>query len=233
MVYVITITMKRFAFVLAVFLFVWGCDKPETAVLSKSSKSIEEASTETIFQPFYIYSDKDSFRNHYIPSGFMPNGRCITFNDGWKENCYSGETCVKVVYDLTCSAADQRWAGIYWLNPANNWGQQKGGFDLTGATKLTFWARGQEGGEKISEFTVGGITGNYPDSTKAMLGPVILTPEWKEYTIDLRGKDLSYISGGLAWTANMECHESAMCVFYLDDMRFEQLNPDFAIQNPP
>ena len=54
----------------------------------------------------------------------------------------------------------------------------------------------------------------------AVIGPVILTPEWKEYSIDLRGKDLSYISGGLAWSTNIEVNPQS-CVFYLDDIVYE------------
>ena len=213
--------MKFLKMVLAVSLCIYlaGCGK--TSNTDKSS-AVEAADKEsTTFQPFYIYTDKGSRENHYVPSGFMPDSSCTAVDEAWKENCYSGETCIKFIYDLACSAKGQKWAGVYWLNPANNWGQQKGGFDLTGATKLTFWARGESGQERIHEFILGGITGNYPDSTKAILGPVILTSQWKEYTIDLRGKDLSYISGGFAWSADVECQQGAQCIFYLDDIRFE------------
>jgi len=172
------------------------------------------------FSPFYVYKDVGSRENHYVPSGFMPNGKCINFNDRWQENCNSGSTCIRIDYDLECSRADQRWAGIYWLNPPNNWGQRKGGFNLQGATKLTFWARGEEGGEQIEEFTIGGITGDYPDTDKIVLGPVILSNQWKKYTFDLRGKELSYISGGFAWSTNEEVNGET-CIFYLDDIKYE------------
>lgn len=172
------------------------------------------------FAPFYVYSDRGSPGNHYVPSGFMPNGRCLSLNEAWTENCHSGKSCIRAEYDVLCSRKDQRWAGIYWLNPANNWGQRKGGFNLTGARQLTFWARGDHGGEQIQEFTVGGIMGNYPDTDIAVIGPVILADEWRRYTIDLRGKDLSYISGGLAWSTAEEVNPEA-CTFYLDEIRFE------------
>jgi hypothetical protein len=141
--------------------------------------------------------------------------------DGWTQDCQSGKTCIKIVYDLECSQQDQKWAGIYWLNPANNWGKRKGGFDLSGAEKLTFWAKGEKGGERIEEFTVGGITGDFPDSDVAIIGPVILTNEWTEYSMDLRGKDLSYISGGFAWATNVEANPEKSCTFYLDHIRYE------------
>ena len=85
---------------------------------------------------------------------------------------------------------------------------------------MIFWARGEQGVEQIQEFTVGGIMGNYPDSDTAMIGPVILTSEWREYTIDLRGKNLSYISGGFAWTTSENVNPTT-CIFYLDEIRFE------------
>lgn len=172
------------------------------------------------FPYFNIYSEKGSRQNHFVPSGFMPDGKCVSFEDAWTENCHGGQTCIKVEYDLECSRNGPKWAGVYWLSPANNWGQRKGGYNLTGAQKLTFWAKGEKGGEQIQEFTTGGISGNYPDSDTAVIGPVILSKEWRKYTIDLRGKDLSYISGGFAWTTSENVNQDE-CVFYLDDVRFE------------
>ena len=172
------------------------------------------------FKPFYIYSDKGSPGNHYVPAGFMPNGKCLAIDEAWIKDCHFGKSCIRVEYDVMCSRKDQKWAGIYWLNPANNWGQRKGGFNLTGAQQLTFWAKGDKGAEQIQEFTVGGIMGNYPDTDIAVIGPVILSNEWRRYTIDLRGKDLSYISGGIAWSTSEDVNLEP-CTFYLDEIRFE------------
>jgi len=188
--------------------------------ITQAKEAGKGSSTDNVFQPFYVFSDKGSRQNHYIPSGFMPNGRCITFSDTWQKDCHGGRTCIKVVYDVECSRKDQKWAGVYWLNPANNWGSRKGGYNLTEAKKLTFWAKGEKGGEQIQEFTIGGISGDYPDSDTAVIGPVILGAQWRQYTIDLRGKDLSYISGGFAWTTSEDVNPED-CTFYLDDIRFE------------
>jgi len=186
----------------------------------QKEKSAVEKKQEIPFTPFPIYTNIGSRDNHYIPSGFMPDGQCLTLNDRWQENCHSGSTCLKIVYDVACSRQGARWTGMYWQNPAHNWGNRKGGYNLTGATKLIFWARGEKGGERIEEFKMGGITGDYPDTDTAFIGPVILTPEWKQYTIDLRGKDLTYISGGFCWTTNTEVNLES-CTFYLDDLRYE------------
>ena len=214
--------MRQAKILLMVFLFfLSGCNgsAPENNEKGKqgSKMSGEEASS---FNTFIVYHNKGTRDNHFVPSGFMPNGKCLSFQDAWQEGCYEGSSCMKIVYDVACSLEDQQWVGIYWLNPANNWGTKKGGFDLRGANKLTFWAKGAKGGERVEEFIMGGVTGDYPDTDSAMIGPVILTNEWKQYTIDLRGKDLSYISGGFAWTTNVKVNPDG-CTFFLDNIQYE------------
>ena len=222
-------------FVLVVFLMATfvGCGNPgqqqapagQTSAVEgeQAAGSIQLVGTKEVapaFTPFNVFSSKGAQDNHYVPSGFMPNGKCITFSDTWQKDCQTGKTCIRVVYDVECSRGDQKWAGVYWLNPANNWGSRKGGYNLTGASRLTFWARGEKGGEQVQEFTVGGVFGDYPDSDTAVIGPVILGTKWKQYSIDLRGKDLSYISGGFSWTTSEDVNPED-CTFYLDNIRFE------------
>ena len=179
----------------------------------------EVESVVSSFKAFPIYTDGRSPDNHYIPSGYMGDYSDVRLDTTSFENPYSGSTCIKIVYSNLVSQG-ARWAGLYWQNPANNWGDRQGGFDLTGATKLTFWAKGEQGGERIEEFKLGGITGLYPDSDIAGIGPVLLTNEWKQYEIDLRGKDLSYISGGFALSTNIDVNPEG-ATFYLDDIRYE------------
>lgn len=171
------------------------------------------------FKRFNVFTDANARDNHYIPSGWMGDYGDMKFERAWKENPHSGTTCIKVTY-----TAEQKqgagWAGIYWQNPANNWGTKPGGFDLTGAKKLVFWTRGGKGGEVIAEFKVGGITGEYSDSDQASIGPITLTTEWKRYEIDLTGLDLSYISGGFCWAASAMDNPDGFTL-YLDDIYYE------------
>src|SRR3989338_3332840 len=148
------------------------------------------------FKTFPVYTDAKSPDNHYIPSGWMGDYGDLKYDDRFMQNPHSGSTSIKITYN-TNATQGARWAGIYWQNPPNNWGTRPGGYDLTGAKKLPFWVRGEKGGERIEEFKVGGITGEYADSDVAGIGPVVLTTEWQEFTIDLEGKDLSSISGGI------------------------------------
>ncbi len=169
--------------------------------------------------PFYVYADRGSISNHYIPSGWMGDYSDIKLDVGSEENPYFGKTCIKVVY-LNKASNGARWAGIYWQNPPNNWGGVDGGLDLSKATKLTFWARGEKGGERIEEFKMGGIMGEYSDSDTAGIGPVVLEKDWKQYTIDLKGKDLSYIIGGFVWATNLDVNPDG-ATFYLDEIKYE------------
>jgi hypothetical protein len=42
----------------------------------------------------------------------------------------------------------------------------------------------------------------------------------KQYAIDLKGKDMSYIIGGFAWATNADVNPDGATV-YLDEIKFE------------
>jgi hypothetical protein len=216
-----------------------GSNQPKTAGMPEEAKQVAKANYSydeeesydtgssagkaatftTGFKGFPVYTDARSPDNHFIPSGYMGDYSDVKVDTACFDNPHSGTTCIKFTYSNATSQG-ARWAGLYWQSPANNWGDKKGGFDLTGAAKLTFWARGAMGGERIEEFKVGGITGLYPDSDVAGIGPVLLTADWQKYEIDLKGKDLSYISGGFCWGTNVDVNPDG-AVFYLDDIKYE------------
>lgn len=171
--------------------------------------------------PFYVFTEKGSKLNHFSPSGWMGDYGDLKISDAYRVNPKAGETCIQISYSAM-KRNGAGWAGVYWQEPANNWGNSKGGFDLTGAKKLRFWARGEKGGETIAEFKMGGIAEQSQpgDSTAASIGPITLTKEWQEYTIDLSDKDLSYIIGGFAWAASSEANPSGF-VIYVDEIVYE------------
>ncbi len=167
---------------------------------------------------FFVYKDKGNRGNHYIPSGWMGDASDIKMNLNSKEAPYEGKTCIEFNYSAK-GKGGANWAGVFWQNPANNWGEKKGGFDLRGATKLTFWAKGKAGNERIMEFKMGGIGGTYGDSDSVGIGPIDLTADWQQYTIDLTDVDLSYVNGGFCWASNADSNPDG-AVFYLDDIRY-------------
>lgn len=179
----------------------------------------EPTTVEGVFEGFKVYTDANSPDNHYAPSGWMGDWSDIEVQNASFDNPHTGTTCIKFVYSPNRSQG-ANWAGVYWQNPPNNWGGRPGGYDLTGAKKLVFWARGENGGERIEEFRLGGVTGQYPDSDVAGFGPALLNKEWTKYEIDLTGKDLSYISGGFMWSANLDGNPDGFTI-YFDDISYE------------
>ncbi len=165
--------------------------------------------------PCKVYGNcEDEGDQSFIASGWMGSTDAIEYDDCWKENPHAGDSCIKCVF-----SDPKGWGGIVWQNPANNWGDDEGGVDLTGAKQLSFWARGDKGGEMV-EFKMGIIAKNKPywDTGKASLGKIKLTPEWKQYIIPLTGKDLSRIMTGFVWVTQ---GRATPVTFYLDDIAYE------------
>lgn len=190
---------------------------------------------------FYVYANRGSKLNHYIPSGWMGDHGDLKFNPGWVKNQAakkdgkdskakpgdaaagsSEDTCIQVKYTAERKQGNG-WAGIYWQHPSNNWGDKRGGYDLSAYSKLTFMAKGEQGGELIDKFFIGGITGQTEegDSDEANVSPVTLTKEWKKYEIPLKGLDLSHIIGGFGFAANADSNPDGF-VLYLDEIKLEK-----------
>jgi Beta-galactosidase/beta-glucuronidase len=150
----------------------------------------------------------------FVPTGWMGNQENIRLEEQWRDRPHSGETCVKVSY-----VGKDGWAGVVWQHPANDWGERPEGWNLTGAKKLTFWARGETGEETV-DFSFGllGTDKKYYDTASGKLPGVRLTKEWKQYEVDLTGKNLSRIKSGFAWVV---AAQGKPITFYLDDIRFE------------
>lgn len=150
----------------------------------------------------------------YAPAGYMGNAAAIKLDEASTVMPHRGKTCLKVTY-----TANDNWGGVVWQSPANDWGDQPGGWNLNGAKNLTFWARGAQGGEKVAFlFGLIGIDKTYHDSATGKQEGVVLTKDWKQYSIDLTGKDLSQIKTGFAWTL---ASTGQPITFYLDDVKYE------------
>jgi len=172
------------------------------------------------FFPFHVFYDGgDHGKNHGAPSGWMGDFRDLMMSTECVENPYSGKSCIKVTY-MAQGSKYANWAGVIWQNPPNNWGELDGGLNLTGARKVTFWARGERGGEVIDAFKFGGIVGAYPDSDSTCISRVVLRSEWTRYEIDLTQCDLSYISGLFCFVFSRFSNPEG-CTIYLDDIRLE------------
>lgn len=176
--------------------------------------------------PFVIYGDSAGQEVPFVPSGYMGDGSSIKVGTSYESaplaSGEQGETSLRINYS---AKGRNGWAGIYWLTPANNWGKIKGaGYDLTRSKQLTFWIRGDKGGEIIHEIKVGGITaGPYPDSGAATLGPLKLTKDWQQFVIDLSHVDTRHIIGGFAFVTRRIDSQKGI-TFYLDEIVYERDN---------
>ena len=193
--------------------------KKEETLNFKEVKIIKKKEKKVKFPGLYIYKDAGYKENKYLPTGWMGDTGDLRMSSRCFVEPKSGVSCVKIGYSARQSQGNG-WAGIYWQNPANNWGTEDKGFNLTGAKKLKFYIRGEKGGEIIDSFKVGGITGTYSDSADISFGPIILTKKWAKYEIDLKNYDLSHIIGGFCFVVTAESNPDSI-TFYLDEIVFE------------
>ena len=162
--------------------------------------------------PVPIY--EDGFESMpWVPSGWMGNVDDLTLDGDYADDTQSGTAAIRMRYTGTFN-----WVGVAWQNPPNNWGDQDGGFDLTGASAVEVWARGEYGGEQVT-FGVGLLASDraYPDSSIQKTETIALTSEWQRYLVSLEGKDLSSLKTGFVVT--LQGRRSPVTI-YLDSIRF-------------
>ena len=167
---------------------------------------------------------KVDVENLFSPSGFMGDGRAgrehVEFSAAHEGETDSGAYSIKIVYRF----GSRGWAGMYWLNRADNWGDEPGDdYSGLGVTRLSFRAKGATGHEVV-EFKAGDIRDQkkrYHDSFSKTLGRVRLSEEWREYTVDLSDADLSSVIGGFCWVASRDSNQGEAITFYLDDIVWE------------
>ena len=162
--------------------------------------------------PVSVY--EDSFEAMpWAPSGWMGSTESLTLDGGFTDNPHQGTASIRMRFE-----GKYGWVGVAWQNPPNNWGDIEGGFDLTGATELELWARGEYGGEKIS---IGvGLLGTdtvNPDSARTKVDNIVLTREWQRYGVALKKVDLSSIKTGFVVTLT---GRATPVTVYLDSIRF-------------
>jgi hypothetical protein len=163
--------------------------------------------------PLTVYAEETDPPT-YIPAGWMGDTKSIKLNPAWTDQPHSGKTCLRCDFE-----ADKNWGGVVWQSPAGDWGERGGGYDLTGAKKLTFWARGEKGGETVSfEFGTLAKPKKFFDTATGKIDKASLTKDWQRHEIDVSGKDLTRIKTGFVWTL---ASPGQPVTFYLDDIRWE------------
>ncbi|MEN6314994.1 MAG: hypothetical protein ABFD25_12190 [Clostridiaceae bacterium] len=229
--------LRYLSMTILICLLISGINVPIAAADGTLSGTDYLASVMDQFHNTYdVYTDAFAAGNNFSAKGMI--GHAPTIIENYTQDVHSGLTCIQASY--TCGISPN-WGGWYFMNgqlqgseriPSLNWGNTpNAGIDLTGATELTFWAKGAVGGESV-EFFCAGVgrnsntgepTNPYPDSSpKISLGYVTLNDYWTPYSIPLTGYDLSYVLGGFGWVTNDARNCNQDITFYIDDIQFDK-----------
>ncbi|HQK92217.1 MAG TPA: glycoside hydrolase family 2 TIM barrel-domain containing protein [Armatimonadota bacterium] len=162
--------------------------------------------------PLVVYGD-DAPGEPFAASGWMGDTTSLALDLECAETPAAGGTCLGVAFDKA-----DGWAGVVWQDPPNDWGDAAGGYDLTGAHRLVWMARGAEGGERL-KFGLGllGEDKAFPDSARGEV-EVTLTMGWQQFAIDLTGRELQCIKTGFYFVV---VGQGVPVRFYVDDVRYE------------
>lgn len=211
-------------------------DEEQSQSLDKAVQYLIGRMDETVGD-LYIYKDFGVNQNHFAAKGKISSSghESLVYNmdENYQKDTASGSSCIKCRIGTSAGS----WGGWLFINgtlpkgktePVPVWGDVAGcAMDLSGAVKLTFMARGETGGERVEFFTgglgrsgeTGRATSSYPDSAaKISTGVIKLSNTWKEYTINLEGKDLSSVGCGFGFV--VAGSSKGDVVFYLDDICF-------------
>lgn len=202
----------------AVKVYVYVKDSFNNLGIASTSIRVEDKDEKTkrfkvpkVELPFYVY--KDHVEMPYFPSGYMGNHKALTVDVDEKKEVHSGKTAIKITYSERSG-----WYGIAFVDPANDWGNILGGYDISGAKTFSFWAKSKFSGVVV-RLGFGLIENDmpYPDTAKKA-EEITLTSEWKKYTIKLKKADLSCIRSGLVLFASSYGYPQTI---YIDDVVFE------------
>lgn len=157
----------------------------------------------------------------FVPSGFMGDTGHVSVYACDRSDPYQGDMAIRASFTPGGQAG---WGAVYWQSPENNWGALGGWHDLSGATRVVFWAKGASGGERVT-FFVGGIDEPgrpYRDSQQPEIttGEIVLGSAWQRYTIDLQSADLSHVIGAFGWSVD-GARNPGGATFYLDSIVYD------------
>lgn len=117
---------------------------------------------------------------------------------------------------ISATPGGNGWGAVYWQTRRETGVRQP--ITVRQATKVTFWARGEQGGEKV-HFHLGGV------AASELLQPAEVTElstMWKRFELELKDRKLEQITGlfGVRWSyAGGQNPEGVK--FYLDDIQYE------------
>src|SRR5258706_3678697 len=123
--------MKRCLALVVLSSVIFGC---QTAPVVRQGAASLAPSPSASAQPnhpfkvFPVYTDASPRKTHYAPSGYMGDSD-LTLSGAYTKTPHGEGPCLRVNYKAN---GPKGWVGIYWQDPANNWGDVPGraGYDL-------------------------------------------------------------------------------------------------------
>ena len=160
--------------------------------------------------------------DYYSPDGYYGDGEkpgfltliktCPQRAPGGQGDCYT----------LTYRPGILGYAGIFWQHPHNNWGFGAGHAVSPGATRITFQARGEKGGEVLTVGAGQMDTTPHHDSFKLEERTVGLTTSWAAQEVLFREANYQGSDGVLgAFLVSLKAPaDDSTTVYYLDDIQW-------------
>src|ERR1051325_2894385 len=153
--------MPRFALLVIVFALAPAL-LAQAAVSAQGSIEYLKRAMDEFHNRFPVYDDVSSAGNHFHAYAKLPNENAtVDINGSWTTGPHSGATAIRCQYTAQAGG----FGGFYFQNgtlsgvqtaPQPNFGDvPNAGINLTGATAVTFWAKGDAGGERIDFFVAG------------------------------------------------------------------------------
>ncbi|MCX6621792.1 MAG: hypothetical protein NTY38_12100 [Acidobacteria bacterium] len=119
------------------------------------------------------------------------------------------------------------WVAVAWQYGDQNWGDKPGkDWSKNGFKQVSVWARGvpdRRGALPRVQFKAGGGSDpakKYHASFEVEGDFVTLTEEWKQYTLDLRGKNLSQVIAAFVMVIRAQDLGPEGATLYLDDIEY-------------
>jgi len=187
-----------------------------------------EASAGAPNQRVYVYKDYNAPENKAVAANIMP-ARAAEINMVGLKTFYqpghdSKGSSIQLTFDVN---PPPTWAGVVFPVQRDYWGEWAAvGLDLSKATKLVFWARGELGGEQIQ--VKAAIAGDKPYGDSAAF-PVAtswlaLEKGWRKYEVPVDGAQLSRVITPFAVITSKPYNPTGKVTVYLDEIYYEISN---------
>jgi hypothetical protein len=148
-------------------------------------------------------------------------GQSLNVDTAFGGPTQNGDYCAKVVYDRNIESE----ASLYITATGDNKRGPNIGLNLAGAKQLVFYARGEDGNEKVT-FGYGFEPNNigFADSSYPRKMEVLLKNYWQRYEYNIEDKNLSHINALFMFNVEKQYNPQG-ATFYIDNITYVYPSP--------